>query len=110
MKVFCGGIVDVRHEPLRILLLHRPVQSLQIPFNLLAAEPPNNRCRDFIAERIAEKRWMAGAATRFASHQLFDVRGALSIDEIARVLFGGEPDHDAKAMLLSDIEKLPRWR
>src|SRR4030095_3278085 len=52
---------------------------------------------------------MPGAHARLTPDQLFDIGGPFPIDEITCVLFGREPDHDPKAMPLSNIEKLP-WR
>src|SRR6516164_168764 len=53
---------------------------------------------------------MPGADARLTPNQLFDIGGAFPIDEITCVLFGGESNHNPKAMPLSNVEKLPWWR
>ena len=110
MKVFGRGIIDISDEAVRIFCFHRPVQALEIAFNSLASQPPNNRCCDLIAEGIAKQSGMPGADTCLTPDQLFDIGGAFPIDKITCVLFGREPDHDPKAVPLSYVEKPPWWR
>src|SRR5437870_1163172 len=74
MKVFGRGIIHVSDEGVWVFGLHRPVQALEVPFNSSAAQPPNNRCCDFIPERIAQESWMASARTSLGTYQFFNVR------------------------------------
>src|SRR5262245_23107929 len=110
MKVFGRGIIHISDETVRILCFHRPIQALEIAFDLPAAQPPNHRCRDFIAKGVAKQSGMRGAHTYSTPDQLFDIRGAFPVDEITCVLFGRKSNHDPKTMPLSHVEKLAWWR
>src|SRR5687767_7248087 len=108
MKIFGGGIIYISDEAIRVFCFHRPIQAFEITLNSPATQPPNNGCCDLISKRIAKKRGMSRARTHFCAYQFFNVRSTFSVNQIARILFCREPDHDTEAMVLSDVEKLPR--
>src|SRR5499427_5001724 len=54
-EVFSRWIVHVSYETIRVFRFHRPVQAFEIGFNSLASQPPNNGCRNLIADSIAKR-------------------------------------------------------
>ena len=105
LEILGGGIVHVSDESPRVFVPHDAGEALEVALHAVAAEPASQRRRDFVAERVAEQRGMAGAGAHFGADQCLDVGRAAAIDQIADVLLGRKADHDAEAVALGDVEQ-----
>ena len=61
VQVFGRRIVDVGDEPVRVLLLRRPVEPLEEALDGAAAVPAHDRGGDLVADRVAKDGGVAGA-------------------------------------------------
>src|SRR5439155_498263 len=61
LQVLGRRVVDVRDEPARVLALGGAVETRDIALDAPPAEPPDDRARDLVADRIAQDRRMSGA-------------------------------------------------
>jgi hypothetical protein len=108
LQILGGRVIDVCDERVAVLVLDRAVEPLEVPLDLLASVPPDERGRDLVAKRVAEERRMAGAHAGLLAHPPLDLAGVLSVNEKADVLLGRQADHDPKPVALRGVEKRAR--
>ena len=105
IEILGRGIVHVGDESLRVFVPHNSGEALEVALHAVAAEPASQRRGDFVAERVAQQRGMAGAGAHFGADQCLDVGRAAPIDQIPDVLLSREADHDVEAVALGDVEQ-----
>ena len=106
LEVFRRGVVDVGHEPVRVLVLDHPAKPLEVALDLWATQPARHRRRDLIAEGIAQERRVTGTLADSLADQRLDLGHLLlAIDEEAHILFGGQSHHDPESVPLGHVEQ-----
>src|SRR6516165_12295537 len=83
---------------------------LEVMFDSFPSEPSNERSCDLVTQCVTKQRGVSGADTRFVLDYLCNIRSSLPVDQIAGILLRGKSYHHAKAVLLSNIEKLAARR
>ena len=51
---------------------------------------------------------MASARSHPIADQTWDIGGAVSVDQVTHILFGGKAHHHAQAVLVRDVEQIAR--
>ena len=67
--------------------------------------PPRNVRRDFVAERVGQKRWMADAASYPVAQHALRVKVPPLVDDEAEILFGRQPNHHPESVSMRGIEQ-----
>jgi hypothetical protein len=97
-------IVDIGNETLGIFFFDCPVQAPKVPLYTNGTDPANQLGRNLVAESIAEKSRMLGAATHFGADLRLDVGSLLRVDQITGVLLGRKPDHHPESVFRSNVQ------
>src|SRR3990172_7780648 len=105
IEIFGGGIVNVRHQSIRVFPLDSLVQFVKKAFDLSSPMPSDHGGRDFIPNGVKQNSLMTSAFTNGSSHDFFDVREAAAFSEVSRVSFHRQSDHDIQAMFRRDIQQ-----
>ena len=86
LEILRGRVVHIRDEPVWILLLDRSPHRLEVALDAAPAEPAHGRGRDLVPKGVAEDRGMTRDGTDLIAHQALEVRRALGVGQVARVL------------------------
>jgi hypothetical protein len=107
VEVFSGWIVNVRDDPLRVLVLRRSTEAGDVSLYSMPTVPAHNRGGNLIADRIAEHGRMAAAHCNPRSHAALYVPSAPRVEKIDVVL-APQTQHDVEPVTLRGIEEPAR--
>ena len=103
-QVLGRGEVDVRDEPLRVLLLRRGAEPREEALDAPSPVPPGDGGGDLVPDRVGEHGLVSRAPADRAPHAPLDVPRAPAIIEERDVLLPRQPDEDTDAMRSCRVE------
>jgi hypothetical protein len=92
----------------RILGARPPVQAFQKALDGASPVPADDRCRDLVADAVAEDRGVPCRCFDAGLHATFDRAPPSAVLEERDVLLPGKSDHDPKTVLGREIEEPQR--
>ena len=108
LEVLGGRIIGIGHQALGVLLLGRPVKTLDKTLHLAMPVPADQRGRDFIGHAVAEHRGMAGTAGDFLADHGFHRLCAFSIIQKRRGAFARQTHHHPQPITSRRIQQPAR--
>jgi hypothetical protein len=109
LEILGRGIVDVGDEGFRIDGLDRRAEPLDEALDAAASMPPDNRCGNLVADRVAEKRGMSCACPGASLDTIHDPLGLSPVIEKCDVLLPVEADHGREPLVVGEVEQPSRW-